>query len=84
MNKNPEKFAIEYLIRNGYKLNEDYNNFARQVVYLAIEALEKQIPKKVIPYNSAKNHSFIECVACNGHIEKYYKYCTECGQKLRD
>lgn len=46
------------------------------------KALEKQITKEVIPYNSAKNHSFIECVACNGHIEKYYKYCTECGQKL--
>jgi len=44
--KNPEKFAIDYLIKNEYKLKEDYNNFAAQVVKIAIEALEKQIKKK--------------------------------------
>lgn len=49
---------------------------------IAIRALEKQIPKKVIPYTN--NHNFIEYVARNGHLDKYYKYCTECGQKLRD
>ena len=46
MDKNPEKLAIEYLIRNGFKVEEVYNNSARQVVKIAIETLEKQIPKK--------------------------------------
>ena len=76
MNKNPEKFAIEYLIRNGYKLDGDYNNYARQVVRLAIEALEKQIPKVA------------GCDICNDtsnwryYRNKKYKYCPNCGQKL--
>lgn len=48
MNENPEKFAIEYLIKNGFKLEEDYNNFARQVVKIAIEALEKQMQQNKI------------------------------------
>ena len=37
------KFAINYLIKNGIKLEEKNNNFGRQVVKLAIEALEKQM-----------------------------------------
>ena len=41
--KNPYKFAIDYLIKNGIKLEEKNNNFGEQVVKLAIEALEKQI-----------------------------------------
>lgn len=46
MNKNPEKFAIDYLIRNGHKLEENYNNYGRQVIKIAIEALEKQMLEK--------------------------------------
>lgn len=49
---------------------------------IAIEALEKQIPKKGIPYNSDKNHNFVECGACNSDIRFYYRYCPRCGQKL--
>lgn len=45
--KCPYKFAIDYLIRNGIKLEEKNNNFGRQVVKLAIEALEKQREKEV-------------------------------------
>lgn len=81
MNKNPEKFAIEYLMRNGYKLEEAYNNLARQVVMVAIGALEKQIPKKGIPCNSDKNHNFIKCGACNRDMGLYYRYCPVCGQR---
>ena len=39
----PYKFAIDYLIKNGIKLEEDCNNHGRQVVKIAIEAIEKQI-----------------------------------------
>ena len=44
--KCPYKFAIDYLIKNGFKLEEKNNNFGRQVVKLAIEALEKQMIEK--------------------------------------
>lgn len=81
MNKNPEKFAIEYLMRNGFKLEEDYNNFARDVIMIAIKALEKQLPKKGIPYNSDKNHNLVECGACNRDMHFYYRYCPICGQR---
>ena len=37
------KFAIDFLKKNGIKLEEKNNNYSRQVVKLAIEALEKQI-----------------------------------------
>ena len=43
--KCPYKFAIDYLIRNGIKLEEKNNNFGRKVVNLAIEALEEKIKK---------------------------------------
>ena len=56
VNKNPEKFAIEFIIRNGHKLEEENNNFARQVVKLAVEALEKQIPEK--PISKARREMF--------------------------
>ena len=49
---------------------------------VAIDALEKQIPQKGIPYNSAKNHNFVECSACNKDMGMYYKYCPNCGQKI--
>ena len=75
------KFAIEYLIKNTHKMVDGNNNYAVQSVSLAIEALEKQIPQKGIPYNSAKNHNFVECGACNKDMGMYYQYCPKCGQK---
>lgn len=37
------KMAMDYLIKNGYKMVEDNNNYAVQSTKLAIEALKKQI-----------------------------------------
>ena len=48
---------------------------------VAIDALKKQLPQKGIPYNSAKNHNFVECGACNKDMGMYYQYCPKCGQK---
>ena len=84
MNKNPEEFAIEYLIRNGFKLEEDYNNFARQVVEIAIAAIEKQIPAKLIDRSGWYSGHYL-CPTCN---KIYWKdeivpnYCQGCGQKF--
>lgn len=50
---------------------------------LAISALEKQIPQMGVPFNSAKNHNFVECGACNRDMGRYYQYCPHCGQKAK-
>ena len=49
-NKCPYQFAKEYLIKYGIRLEEkedgskyENNNYARQVIRLAIEALDKEI-----------------------------------------
>ena len=47
---------------------------------VVVEALEKQIAKKVIvsPYNNMKY-----CPICEVSVTgMYYDYCVECGQKL--
>ena len=49
-------------------------------VRMCIDALEKQIAKKVIvsPYNNMKY-----CPICEVSVTgMYYDYCVECGQKL--
>ena len=63
--KCPYKFAIDYLIRNEIKLEEKNNNFGRQVVKLAIEALEKQREKEV---EKMKKY---ECLKLEGDAEIY-------------
>ncbi|OZV10765.1 hypothetical protein CIW83_18270 [Tissierella sp. P1] len=67
--------AIEYALQIATTGNEEE-------IETIIEALEKQIPKKGMPYNSGKNHNFIECSTCSAHLDLYYKHCTKCGQKL--
>ena len=51
---------------------------------MCIEALEKQIPKKVI--NEVQFYDYCECPSCESiAINSYgcrYGYCPECGQKL--
>ena len=74
--KNSEhKFA-----EDDYKANE-----------IAIQALEKQIPKKPNPIDyekymdTVKNSLFLKgaywCPNCN-HVVKCGTYCSDCGQKL--
>ena len=56
------------IVLNGEKLD------------MCIEALEKQIAKKVIvsPYNNMKY-----CPICEVSVTgMYFDYCVECGQKL--
>ena len=44
----PYKFSIDYLIKNQYKLKEDCNNYAEQVIKIAIAAIEKEMKEGVI------------------------------------
>lgn len=93
VNKNPEKFAIEFIIRNGHKLEEENNNFARQVGKLAVEALERQIPVKVMKSNykykavdTETNEIYYydasKCPKCDKWLTKIYKHCPHCGQRI--
>jgi Zn finger protein HypA/HybF involved in hydrogenase expression len=91
----PEKFAIDYLIKNEYKLKEDYNNFAGQVVKIAIEALEKQIAKKAkstgmkfkaldVETKEVVMYECSPCPSCEKWLSKIYKYCPHCGQRIEE
>ena len=44
---------------------------------LAIEALEKQIPKK--PEREGKQHYACQCASYVGYL---HEYCHDCGQKI--
>lgn len=49
-------------------------------IEIAIQALEKQIPKKPI-FTEDKQFAFCPCCDMKGLIDKQ-KYCDDCGQKL--
>lgn len=87
------RLAINYLIENGHKMVENNNNYAVQSIKLAIEALEKQIPKnpKKMTYLLFKEAGWeYECPCCGlavGRNDKYEiseerGYCESCGQAL--
>ena len=50
---------------------------------LAIAALGKQMPKKVI-FDKYKNNFYRLCPNCNGKIYEFdkSKYCESCGQRI--
>ena len=86
-----ENEAIE-LIENDLKLHsKDLSNKYKNGLRIAIQALEKQIPKKPTPIDyekymdTVKNALFLKgsywCPNCN-HVVKCGTYCSDCGQKL--
>lgn len=58
-----------------------YNETAIAINGKAIEALEKQIPKKplLVPEGESKIHTF-KCPTCGSY--RVRKFCDDCGQKL--
>lgn len=81
-------------IRNINALNavcgqkDFYDEEFEKALGMAIKALEKQIPKKVIPRHIRKYDGFDdgECPTCrNSVLRDGFSndiYCDECGQKL--
>lgn len=63
----------------------DKNSLGREACSMAIEALEKQIPKKPIEVISS-NNEFIRDVCGNCEhifgIYQYYDFCPYCGNKI--
>ena len=49
---------------------------------VAIEALEKQIPKKPDRYYSKFNLKWCKCGNYLGKLKNEQDYCNECGQRL--
>lgn len=48
-----------------------------------LEALEKQIPKKIHKYANGEIH----CPSCDCNLTggfESFKYCIECGQKIKE
>lgn len=49
---------------------------------LAIEALEKQIPKKPVDYEECgvERYKTGRCSCCGEFVIQHYKHCPKCGQ----
>ena len=79
-----ESEAIE-LIEKDLKLHsKDLSSKYKNGLRMAINALEKQIPKK--PHKNFEKFSGVWC-SCGKYLGKGYfvdkpSYCTDCGQKL--
>ena len=84
MTENEANMSIKYAvcvletIGNGLTLRNE--NDRQDACVLAIQALEKQIPKKV--YHFTDDDTF-ETSCCGTDVtNKDYRYCPECGQLL--
>ena len=79
-----ESEVIE-LIEKDLKLHsKDLSSKYKNGLRMAINALEKQIPKK--PHKNFEKFSGVWC-SCGKYLGKGYfvdkpSYCTDCGQKL--
>lgn len=60
---------------------EGHCSYIEQELNIAIEALEKQIPKKLVVWDNGTQH----CPNCEHdltYISSEDEYCCRCGQKL--
>ena len=80
-----EKDRIECAIRH-IKTSVDIDPWA---VEIAVEAMEKQIPKKLIAEgdgyaDGSMVYDSFYCPSCDHHMEDYEvkDYCPNCGQKI--
>ena len=75
-----ESEAIEML--NTFPKEDEMYDTAQ----MAINALEKQIPKKPISVTSVENSMYVKCPTCKLTTVLYdgciMEYCKNCGQKL--
>ena len=75
-----ENEAIE-LIENDLKLHsKDLSSKYKNGLRMAINALEKQIPKKPEMEKYTKRELYF-CPICSTEVTDY-KYCPHCGQKI--
>ncbi|MEG0898478.1 MAG: hypothetical protein RSF40_02050 [Oscillospiraceae bacterium] len=86
------KYSIEFLRRRKKMADDCIKHFMygeRQAVNIALKALQKQVPKKVVNFtelltDGETQYQFDRCPVCNHCLIEGLdlNYCTECGQKL--
>ena len=79
-------FATSFSNPQGIPLNTTKEELS-EAMRMAIQALEKQIPMKVLhSYDDSVDENWCSCpICCSGlgwEHGKHYKYCMNCGQKL--
>ncbi len=69
-----EALSPFHLESDGEWTNYEFNT---STIRVAIEALEKQVPKKPCGWDN-------ECFDCTQHLDEYEhpNYCPNCGQKI--
>lgn len=91
MDKKKVREAIEVI--KGYRRLDEYMNNTERLPYcdMAIEALEKQLPKIVDFEEDVAENMCVECPSCGSFLgyqvdcldENYqFDYCEHCGQRL--
>lgn len=76
--------AIKELEQIPKHIGGDCDGYEKRAIRIAIEALEKQIPKKPKDYDSVPHH---RCPNCNSAIrvycdDPYDPVCKFCGQAI--
>lgn len=84
MTENEAIEAIQFDLEIG---GEIHSQVLRDAVDVAIQALEKQIPMKLMmAYDDKSDSNWCSCSACYSGLGwdygKHYEYCMNCGQKL--
>lgn len=81
---NENAISILHWLKPSYTDKENFN-FA-QAIEMAVEALEKQIPMKLLPPEMGIDGRVITpCGYCGEELPKkaFYTYCPYCGQKIK-
>ena len=88
------KEAIERIkIHNEHHSQQErFAIYITEALNMAIEALEKQIPKKPKEKEENQYSTFYDCPCCGGYLVskidgelccgQEYKYCYHCGQAI--
>lgn len=74
--------AISHL--RGYLDTEIYTDRCAEAHQIAVEAVEKQIPKKATDKEYVPNGRLVygRCPICNTFTDNYKAYCNKCGQTI--
>lgn len=73
--------AIRLQIVADNDLIKKYNGLSDDIK-LAVKALEKQIPKKIVHNPEAGREADWTCPACKRTCSPYARHCQNCGQAL--
>lgn len=61
---------------------DEYKRTTLNALLVCKEALEKQVAKKPDTKRPGYFATFGKCKSCGEFIADYYKYCSQCGQKI--